>query len=145
AMGSFVHAPTIAQLLEGNSPDIAKKAREVLQACEAVLESPVFNTRFEAFVHLTCQQCGSAIRVRKQLLDRERTVTCPKHECGTVYDIVETGENGDYQFKPQHLEFKCANCQQLVVFPGAMRVEGRTVKCDNCIAEYAFVNVLQLV
>lgn len=60
-LGNFLHAPTMYQIESGvsqTSASIIKKATQVSEECEKILNSPVFNVNFGQFFEFKCTDCA---------------------------------------------------------------------------------------
>jgi transcription elongation factor Elf1 len=132
-LGNYLHAPTIHQLESGTAPPletIIARATEVLQECEQVLSSKIFNGNFGEFFWFNCGDCKTQMRVRIHDPNQKQVVTC--RQCGAKYD-AEFDEEQKVGMSPYKANYTCpVPCEgQNEVWIHRI-VEGAIFTCKKC-------------
>lgn len=81
ALGNFLHSPTLYQLETGQAPSIEKmlkKASEITDTIQHILDAPLFNVNFGLFFEFECH-CGNLIKRRDGSFKKEDGIKCPCH------------------------------------------------------------------
>ena len=140
ALGSYLHFPTLKQLIEKGGPDLERLRRR----CEAlVLElDPVVTPAKTSFVmgtfsHCPCFRCGADMRKRLPDESGQFPVTCVA--CGAEHLVVfETGREG--QWTTNAFPAPCAHedCDGLHrIFPDEIRQDFQWT-CETCGRDSVF-------
>lgn len=131
-LGNYLHAPTIHQIESGSVPTLAmmiKKATEIVNECEQILNSTIFNVNFGQFFEFECGDCKMQIRKRAGNFTTEQGIVCPK--CRATYDITSIEEN-KVILSFRKATYTCRHCSTGNEV-GVHRVEDGTVlACAKC-------------
>jgi len=136
-LGSLLHIPTLKRLLTASKLDVAAitgKALKIVEDCERVLDSPVFNVKFGGYVELTCVECGSQIRRNRSVLVPGEGVRCRKSDCRAIYDIAEEAEQ-QVMFVLRKALYRCKRCGADNLEGVHRYVVGTILTCRRCQAE----------
>lgn len=107
ALGSYLHTPTLAQIEQGKSHDIAKLGRrcsQIVQALETALSSKVWNSTLAIRGEIECSECGAVVRRRLPKDMNERLVQC--WSCAASYTMTEI-EDQKVRFEPRQMRVTC--------------------------------------
>lgn len=132
ALGNFLHAPTMHQIESGGAPTAAaiiKKATEVANECEKILNSSLSNINFGQFFEFECEDCKTQIRKRKGSFTQEEGVVCPK--CRATYDI-ESAEGNNVICSLRKATYTCRPCGAENGVGVHRVVDGEILECEKC-------------
>lgn len=109
ALGSYLHSPTLKQLQEKGSLDVARlkeRCGAIVAALDAVLSSRVFNINFGSFTSIACMNsdCGKPIRKRHPHGVEILAAKC--YECDADYEIA-ADSSGQWIWRPMVEEVSC--------------------------------------
>jgi hypothetical protein len=134
-LGSFLHAPTFAQLSSG-SPPIPDKAflEETITAVDELCSSSVISN-FAMRVSLDCQDCGKPISRNTEALKRDGKLICLEPTCKAEY-TVEDLDSDLPKFRIVQLDFECVSCKTKNYVGQHRLKDGLTITCCNCPAKF---------
>lgn len=129
-LGSYLHAPTYAQVKAHTEPVPDKQfLEETLREVERLCSSTVASN-FGSKVTLVCQDCGTTIVRNTAALKRDGRLTCLEPSCKAVYG-VEGLDTPAPLFRMERVDFACA-CGA-TVFVGRHRLrDGLRISCHGC-------------
>jgi hypothetical protein len=107
-LGSYLHAPTIEQVIEkkGATPEkIKTRCNEIIEILDEVLSSPIFNVNFRSSSSICCERCQAKI-VRRMPYEA-KTVIARCIECSASYQLTSL-ENNKVEWMPLKHKVKCA-------------------------------------
>ncbi len=134
ALGNFLHAPTLSQIENYESPTkekILKKANEVVAEIDKILSSPIFNVNFGVFYEFVCTFCNTKIKCRNKSISKELGIVCTSSRCKAVYDIVSE-QNDDVVFKLREMEIICPSCDKSNFVGSHLIAYGNSFPCVHC-------------
>lgn len=109
ALGSYLHSPTLKQLEEKGSPDVARlkeRCAEIVEALDAVLSSRVFNINFGNFTSIECMNSDCSKPIRKRHPHGVEVLAAKCYECDAEYEITADA-NGKWLWRPIVEELSC--------------------------------------
>ena len=146
ALGSFLHQPTVRQMLRVSDADLSevgrRKAEEALDEIERVLASSVWSFRAHQLLQINCK-CGSVIARDKSFLEAKKILECSN--CGRFYTYWLEEDAKRYGFRPAHVSWTCKDCGAANVKDADEAKPGTVVECSRCAAKFELANKILLV
>ncbi len=109
ALGSYLHVPTIKQLVDDNGHDLEKlraRCHVLLEDLEKILASDVWGVNIRETASIVCSGCNNKI-LRRFVQDQgERKVEC--FNCDATY-IISKDNPGKVNWEPQKVPVQCPN------------------------------------
>ncbi|MCE3261563.1 MAG: hypothetical protein K0R43_642 [Pseudoduganella sp.] len=140
-LGSYLHAPTIEQAMQGKgSPGqkLRKSCEDLSNIIDSSLRSPVWNSDFKMTTSIDCEDCGTKIirRVHKGQ-DRFEAVCI---ECSARYILTRTADDR-FAWRADTLELACegSECGEKITVQRQEIAENRAWTCRACGGENAIV------
>lgn len=134
ALGNFLHASTLSQIEKNELPTkekILKKAKQVIDEIDQILNSPIFNVIFGYFYNFTCLSCETKIKCRIENISEEHSITCPKSTCKAVYDIVSE-QDKNFTVSIRKTKYICPSCETSNYVGTHLIAYGKGFLCINC-------------
>lgn len=130
-LGSFLHAPTFAQLSSetGATPD-KTFLKETILAVEELCSSSVISN-FATRVSFDCLDCGKPISRNTEALKRDGKLTCLEPACKAEYTVEDVDSEAP-QFQLVKVDFECLACKTKNYIGRHKLKVGIRVACCNC-------------
>lgn len=142
SLGSYLHEPTIAQHKAGKSNQdnkIEVKIKEILAELEPILNSPLGNVNFGAFISYDCE-CGFMIKRKQQFLDESKDLSCAN--CGRLYDYEKYGEIWKIDLSTMSFVCPSADCVERHTIGRHETQPGFEMTCTKCGSEIVIASQL---
>lgn len=140
-LGSYLHAPTIEQVMEkkgATSAKIKERCQEIIKILDKVLSSPIFNVNFRVCTSNLCERCNTKI-VRRMPFE-VKTVLATCITCSASYQLTSL-ENNKVEWMPLKYNVKCAEqtCGHInKLWKDDLKLENSFL-CSNCGRENQLV------
>ncbi len=141
ALGSFLHMPSLRQLIDDAKPSpdaVRMRCGRIVDILERVLSSRLFNISMGSSSEIDCDRCGARLLRRLPLGgEGRRMVSC--HVCGAGYELV--GSKGDTRWYLEQEKVECTveNCDgKIAIWKSDIKV-GNIVNCSKCASAYVVV------
>lgn len=134
AVGSYLHIPSLAQMMKSGMPDQEKlrvRCEALIVALEEILASPVWNSTLGAFTEFQCRRCQKPVRKRIPLGKEQVEATC--FECKAEY-LIASQEGGQTLTQPKTVEVACGDeacAEKLRLWPDELK-PGTHWTCKGC-------------
>jgi hypothetical protein len=133
AIGSYLHMPTVTQLVSANRDDEArlrKRLKELVAIVEKVLASTLWNFTWGNHSSFECRRCQQTIRKRLKTDADEMDVVC--RECGAPYKLKR--EDDGILWYPQMAKVECsgARCGSVHWLWDDEITINRSWRCEGC-------------
>ena len=144
-LGSYLHAPTIEQVIQGKGlpgEKLRKTCEDLSNIVQSSLSSKVWNADFKVTTSLDCADCGTKI-VRRVHPQQDRfEAACI--ECRASYILTRTPDD-KFNWEEDNVEVACANpeCGDKIFVWRRDAAVNRCWTCKLCGGENAFVVGIQ--
>jgi DNA-directed RNA polymerase subunit RPC12/RpoP len=132
-LGSFIHVPTIKQVVKSPSPDfdtIRSVVEEIKSKLDHVLSAKIWNANFGANITYNCTECETPIKRRVEVLQEDKQVQCGG--CGQFYNVNHDAEKVDWYFSPVTFYWYCEGCGAEREIAQSKAKPGLDVSCPKC-------------
>jgi len=134
AIGSYLHVPTLAQVIKSGMPDQEKlraRCENLVATLEDVLGSPVWNSTLGNFTEFQCLRCNKPVRKRMPFGKLQVEATCL--ECKAEY-VITSQDKGQTLSRAKTVEVACGDeaCpEKMTLWPDELN-PGTCWTCKGC-------------
>ncbi len=132
-LGSFLHAPTLAEEKDSSRPSPAEMKiglQNTLDEIE-VFASGTGMTNFSTFLTFTCNECGLKNKRNLRALEEGKQVKCIGPSCPAEF-VVHDLKGPAARIEPVCIPWTCDQCKtERYLLPGQIKA-GKVLICDGC-------------